>query len=51
MIRLLPVSVEYNPLFTFAFVAFRSPAVNAPPAAVEKLSVDPDRTDVVRLLP
>jgi hypothetical protein len=49
--RLLPVSVEKSPLFTLALVAFRRPVVNAAPVAVEKPSVDPDRRDVVRLLP
>jgi hypothetical protein len=48
---LFPVSVEKNPLFTLALVVFRRPVVNTPPVAVEKASVDPDRRDVVRLLP
>jgi len=49
--RLLPVSVEKNPLFTFAFVAFVVFAVSTFPAAVEKPMADTNPVFVLSVEP
>jgi hypothetical protein len=48
---LLPVSVEKNPLFTFAVVVFRRVVVNVLPVVVENPNVDAVIVEVVSVEP
>ena len=51
MTILLPVSVEKNPLFTFAIVVFIRVVVSVLPVVVENPMVDPNSVDVVMVEP